>query len=70
MSMWVCPCCHKMNLAYEEIEFYDDQWFFPRTCRECWAEWEERYQLEFIWHENINTENCFTNNQKEKCTTE
>ena len=52
---WRCPHCECDNLEYDDVEFYDDQCFFPRKCKNCWAEWEERYQLEFIWHENVET---------------
>ena len=53
MSQWECPCCHSGNLEYWTIDFYDDQCYFPRTCEDCGAEWEEWYAMEFIWHENI-----------------
>lgn len=66
MSMWVCPHCGKMNLDYEKVEFYDDQCFFPRECRECHALGEEWYAMEFIWHENVNTEYCLPQEWEKK----
>lgn len=57
MQQWVCPICGSMNLSYEDVEFYDDQCFFPRRCKDCEAEGEERYSLEFIWHEEVRKAN-------------
>ena len=53
MQQWQCPVCKTNNLRYGTIEFYDDQCYFPRRCANCMSEWEERYQMEFIWHENL-----------------
>ena len=53
MSQWECPCCWSNNLEYWEVEFYDDQCYFPRTCYDCKAEWEEWYSMEFIEHTNL-----------------
>ena len=64
MSQWKCPCCKSENLDYWAVEFYDDQCYFPRECQNCWAEGEEWYSLEFIWHENIEKPNLSLN-QKE-----
>ena len=64
MSQWRCPHCWGENLDYGSVDFYDDQCYFPRDCTECWASGEEWYSMEFIWHENINTEDCLDNNQK------
>lgn len=57
---WTCPCCGGENLTYDAIELEGDQCYFPRTCENCGAEWEERYYMEFSWHENV-----LPNNQKE-----
>lgn len=57
---WKCPHCWGECLNYGKIEFYDNQCLFPRTCENCGTEWEERYNMEFIWHENV-----LPNNQKE-----
>ena len=53
MSQWECPCCHSGNLEYWEVEFYDDQCYFPRTCYDCKATWEEWYTMDFSWHYNM-----------------
>ena len=45
-----CPYCNGSNLEYGKVEFYDDQLFFPRTCKDCKAEGEEWYNMEFIEH--------------------
>lgn len=58
--LWVCPCCEGENLTYDKIQFEGDQCYFPRKCDDCWAKWEERYNMDFIWHENV-----LPNNQKE-----
>lgn len=68
MSQWECPCCWSNNLEYGAVEFYDDQCYFPRICYDCKATWEEWYSMEFIWHENINTEECLDSNRKENAT--
>lgn len=47
MSMWVCPYCNKMQLNYEELQLENESCCFPRTCGNCWAEWLERYTLEY-----------------------
>lgn len=47
---WECPCCNGDNLEYGKVEFYDDQLFFPRTCKDCKTEGEEWYNMEFIEH--------------------
>lgn len=65
MYQWKCPRCWGENLDYGTVEFYDDQCYFPRECKNCKAEWEEWYSMEFIGHENVNTENCLDTNQKE-----
>lgn len=65
MYQWRCPHCWKDNLDYGCVEFYDDQCYFPRDCENCWATWEEWYSMDFIGHENINTEDCLDDNQKE-----
>lgn len=51
--MWVCPCCDKASLDYDEVEFYDDQCYFPRKCQNCWATGEEWYSMDFIGHEEV-----------------
>ena len=53
MRQWKCPICDWENLDYGSVEFYDDQCYFPRECGDCWAEWEEWYSMEFIWHERV-----------------
>lgn len=53
MSQWECPCCWSNNLEYWKVEFYDDQCYHPRTCKKCWARWEEWYTLYFDWHYNV-----------------
>ena len=52
-TQWDCPCCKKSNLEYGSVDFYDDQCYFPRTCPDCGAQWEEWYSMDFIWHENV-----------------
>lgn len=51
--MWVCPYCDGENFTYGAIELEGDQCYFPRTCEDCWAKWEEWYNMDFIWHENV-----------------
>lgn len=68
MSQWECPCCWSNNLEYGAVEFYDDQCYFPRTCYDCKAEWEEWYSMEFIEHTNLYDKDwneILPNNQKE-----
>ena len=42
-----CPYCKGNNLDYGTMEIDWEYAFYPRTCCDCWAEWEERYYLEF-----------------------
>ena len=44
---WECPCCRGDNLDYGSMEIEWEYAFYPRTCCDCWAQWEERYYLEF-----------------------
>ena len=53
MQQWKCPICNWDNLNYWSVEFYDDQCYFPRECEDCKTEWQEWYQMEFTWHENL-----------------
>ena len=62
--MWVCPCCEGENLTYDAIQFEGDQCYFPRECDDCWAKWQERYNMDFIWHENVEKP-ILSDNQKE-----
>ena len=62
--LWVCPCCEGENLTYDAIQFEGDQCYFPRVCENCGAKWEERYNMDFIWHENIEKNNL-SDNQNE-----
>lgn len=68
MYQWRCPHCWGENLDYGEVDFYDDQCYFPRDCPDCGASWEEWYSMDFIWHENVNTEDCLDNNKEENET--
>ena len=53
LFMWVCPCCKQETLDYDSIQLEWDQAYFPRHCYTCWAKWEERYNMDFTWHENV-----------------
>lgn len=53
MSQWECPCCWSNNLEYGAAEFYDNQCYFPRTCYDCKATWEEWHSMDFSWHYNM-----------------
>ena len=61
---WTCPCCGGENLTYDAIELEGDQCYFPRTCEKCGAKWEEWYNMDFIWHENVEKP-ILSDNQKE-----
>lgn len=49
----ICPFCKGENFNYEPIQFEGDQCYFPRECCKCGAKWEEWYNMDFIWHENL-----------------
>lgn len=51
--MWVCPCCWEDLGEYDAIELSGDQCYYPWKCYNCWARWEEWYNMDFIWHENV-----------------
>ena len=53
MKQWICPFCKGENLEYWTIELEWDQCYFSRECSNCWCKGEERYNMEFIWHENL-----------------
>ena len=52
-GLWVCPFCKGENFTYGSIELEGEQCFFPRECEDCGAKWEEWYNMDFIWHENL-----------------
>lgn len=62
--MWVCPCCNEEYFEYGAIQLEGDQCYFPRTCEKCGAKWEEWYNMDFIWHENVEKP-ILSDNQKE-----
>lgn len=47
MSMWVCPCCNKQCLDYEDLQLENESLNFPWTCTNCWAEGLEWYTMEY-----------------------
>ena len=51
--MWVCPYCEGEDLDYKQVQFEGDQCYFPWKCCKCGAKWEEWYNMDFIWHENL-----------------
>jgi len=65
MAMWVCPHCWGENLNYGSIELESESAFFPRVCEDCWAEWNEWYELSYYDQEVVSYPDDLSNNQKE-----
>lgn len=63
--MWVCPFCEGENFNYGPIQLEWDQCYFPRECCECGSKWEEWYNMDFIWHENLEKWVLDTNKNKD-----
>lgn len=48
-----CPICNSTNLTYGTIEITDVGVFYPATCEDCGADFEEHYNLSFAGHYKI-----------------
>lgn len=46
-EMGKCPKCGSTNIDYDAIEVQDNQVYYPCTCENCGAEFEEWYNLEY-----------------------
>lgn len=62
--MWVCPFCKEESLDYWPIQLEGDQCYFKWECDNCKAKGEEWYNMDFIWHENLQEWVLDTNQDK------
>lgn len=51
----ICPVCGSENLSYGVIDVTDVGVFYPATCEDCGANFEEHYDLTFAGHYKINS---------------
>jgi len=45
-----CPVCGQSNLEYGNPIPYNDNLFYPWTCKSCGSNGREMYYVEFIGH--------------------
>lgn len=68
MSSWICPKCWWEKLDYGGLEIVSEACYYPRTCKDCGARWEEWYNMSYEWHYNLLDEDwneLLLDNQKE-----
>ena len=43
----VCPYCNSDNITYGCLELQDSEVYYPCTCKNCGADFQEWYSLTF-----------------------
>lgn len=57
----VCPYCGGTDLDYGVFQIYDDNiGYYPVTCNDCQASFEENYEIKFISQDNVDISECNT----------
>ncbi len=62
---WKCPICKSDNLEYGSLELEWENCYYPRTCEDCWAKWNEWYELSYCEQEVVSYPDDLSDNQKE-----
>lgn len=52
-----CPVCGSENIKYDALEVKENEVYYPALCKDCYATWEEYYNLIFSGHYNIENGN-------------
>lgn len=57
----VCPYCGGTDLDYGDFELFgSDMGYYPVTCNDCCASFEETYIMKFSSQDNVDISKCNT----------
>lgn len=57
----VCPYCGGTDLDYGAFELFgSDMGYYPVTCNDCHASFEETYTMKFSSQDNVDISKCNT----------
>lgn len=55
----VCPCCGSTNLDYGVFGIlFESLGYFPVTCNDCHASFDETYEMNFYSQDNVDISKC------------
>lgn len=52
----VCPVCGSENIEYDSLEVDGNTVYYPCECQDCECQFDEIYELDFVGHGNICTD--------------